>query len=106
MLESEKCPKCGLENTMFSKKRQQHICEDCGHTWDMEPSADAPSLDDPGAKSVFLSYARGDDEEFVRKLHDDLKAAGFDDPRLLANCPHCGKPLKFNPFFVDMGGKL
>jgi len=24
----------------------------------------------------------------------------FDDPRLLAACPHCGKPLKFNPFFV------
>lgn len=26
---------------------------------------------------VFLSYARGDDEPFVRRLHDDLTAAGF-----------------------------
>lgn len=28
--------------------------------------------------TVFLSYARGDDERFVRRLHDDLEAAGFD----------------------------
>ena len=27
--------------------------------------------------SVFLSYARNDDEPFVRRLCDDLKAAGF-----------------------------
>lgn len=27
---------------------------------------------------IFLSYARGDDEPFVRKLYDDLKIAGFD----------------------------
>ncbi|MBN2702766.1 MAG: hypothetical protein JXR23_01010, partial [Pontiellaceae bacterium] len=25
----------------------------------------------------------------------------FDDSRLLADCPHCAKPLKFNPFFLD-----
>ena len=28
--------------------------------------------------SLFLSYARGDDEPFVRRLYDDLTAAGFD----------------------------
>ncbi|HQX50730.1 MAG TPA: toll/interleukin-1 receptor domain-containing protein [Planctomycetaceae bacterium] len=28
--------------------------------------------------TVFLSYARGDDEPFVRQLYDDLTAAGFD----------------------------
>jgi hypothetical protein len=27
--------------------------------------------------TIFLSYARGDDEPFVRRLHDDLTAAGF-----------------------------
>ncbi|HQX49243.1 MAG TPA: toll/interleukin-1 receptor domain-containing protein, partial [Planctomycetaceae bacterium] len=27
--------------------------------------------------SIFLSYARQDDEPFVRRLCDDLKAAGF-----------------------------
>ena len=32
----------------------------------------------------------------------DLPAAAFEEPRLLADCPHCGRPLKFNPFFVDM----
>jgi hypothetical protein len=31
----------------------------------------------------------------------DLPAAAFDDPRLLASCPHCSRPLKFNPFFVE-----
>jgi len=25
---------------------------------------------------------------------------------LIAGCPNCGKPLKFNPFFVDMGGRV
>ncbi|MCE5239799.1 TIR domain-containing protein [bacterium] len=28
--------------------------------------------------TVFLSYARGDDEPFARRLHDDLEAAGLD----------------------------
>lgn len=28
--------------------------------------------------SIFLSYARGDDEEFVRRLHNDLTKARFD----------------------------
>jgi hypothetical protein len=28
--------------------------------------------------SIFVSYARGDDEPFVRRLSDDLTAAGFD----------------------------
>jgi hypothetical protein len=23
------------------------------------------------------------------------------DPRLLSKCPHCHKPLRFNPFIVD-----
>ena len=37
----------------------------------MTPPASAPN------PSVFLSYAREDDEPFVRKLYDDLVAAGF-----------------------------
>jgi hypothetical protein len=28
--------------------------------------------------TLFLSYARGDDEPFVRRLYDDLTARGFD----------------------------
>lgn len=31
----------------------------------------------------------------------ELPDETFDDPRLLVSCPHCGKPLKFNPFMVD-----
>ncbi|MDD1745083.1 MAG: toll/interleukin-1 receptor domain-containing protein [Candidatus Methanoperedens sp.] len=27
---------------------------------------------------IFLSYARGDDEPFVRRLYEDLTAHGFD----------------------------
>jgi hypothetical protein len=30
------------------------------------------------SKSIFLSYARGDDEAFVARLHADLTARGFD----------------------------
>ncbi len=37
-----------------------------------------PSGAAPMSTSVFLSYARGDDEPFVRRLYDDLTAAGFD----------------------------
>jgi hypothetical protein len=32
---------------------------------------------DEGSARIFLSYARVDDESFVRRLHDDLVAAGF-----------------------------
>lgn len=28
--------------------------------------------------TIFLSYARGDDEPFVRRLYEDLTAHGFD----------------------------
>ena len=30
-----------------------------------------------------------------------LPAEAWDDPRLLSECSHCHKPLKFNPFIVD-----
>ena len=37
--------------------------------------------------SVFLSYARDDDKAFVKRLHDDLTAAGFDGWFDLVNMP-------------------
>jgi hypothetical protein len=38
-----------------------------------------PSAGDAAmSTTIFLSYARGDDEPFVRRLHDDLTARGFD----------------------------
>ena len=39
----------------------------------MDASPDNP----PPQARVFLSYARGDDEPFVRRLYDDLLRAGF-----------------------------
>lgn len=33
---------------------------------------------EPSPATVFLSYARGDDEAFVRRLHDDLESHGID----------------------------
>jgi len=38
-----------------------------------------------------------DDPDYIFKLPDEA----WDDPGLLADCPSCGKPLKFNPFIVD-----
>ena len=31
----------------------------------------------------------------------EFPAEAWDDPRFLSECPHCHKPLKFNPFIVD-----
>jgi telomerase protein component 1 len=31
----------------------------------------------------------------------ELPEDAWDEPRLLSECPHCKKPLKFNPFIVD-----
>jgi hypothetical protein len=31
----------------------------------------------------------------------ELSAEAWDEPRLLAECPHCHTHLRFNPFMVD-----
>ncbi|MFC1892852.1 DUF4062 domain-containing protein [Chloroflexota bacterium] len=31
----------------------------------------------------------------------ELPAEAWEEPRLISECPHCRKPLKFNPFIVD-----
>lgn len=33
--------------------------------------------------------------------YENLPAAAWGEPGLLSECPHCNKPLKFNPFVVD-----
>ena len=44
-----------------------------------KPATACPPATPPVPRGkVFLSYARGDDEPFVRRLHDDLSARGFD----------------------------
>lgn len=44
---------------------------------DGETNSGKPS-DKKGFDRIFLSYGRGDDEPFVRRLRDDLTKAGFD----------------------------
>jgi len=35
-----------------------------------------------------------------------LPAEAWDEPRLLSECPHCAKPLRFNPFVVDLSDRM
>jgi WD40 repeat protein len=64
-------------------------CERCGRRFAPPPAV--------------LDAARG----LARGLGPDsppclaLPAAAWDEPRLRADCPHCGQPLRFNPFLVD-----
>jgi hypothetical protein len=34
-----------------------------------------------------------------------LASETWDDPRLISECPHCHKPLKYNPFIIDNRSK-
>jgi hypothetical protein len=35
----------------------------------------------------------------------ELPAEAWDDPRLVSACPHCNRPLRFNPFVNDSRGE-
>ena len=54
-------------NRLFLEKALAFICNR-SHHWQR----------DSRSQSIFLSYARGDDEPFVARLHADLTARGFD----------------------------
>ena len=71
MPETIECPKCGADEVHFRRTRGDWICDKCEHVW--KPVADAVNAGSAGPIAVFLSYARGDDEPFVRKLYEDLK---------------------------------
>lgn len=62
-----KCAKCGLEDVMFSKKRNLYICEDCGHTF---------TLDTRVAKKIFFSYGHDANSCLVSRIKHDLEAIG------------------------------
>ncbi len=58
----------------------ESLRRDCGEERQREIDALLPLIDalpNPGAPTLFLSYARADDEKFVRLLYDDLTAQGF-----------------------------
>jgi transcription initiation factor TFIIIB Brf1 subunit/transcription initiation factor TFIIB len=37
MAADSSCPQCNSVNVIFSKKRRLHVCEDCGHSFDISP---------------------------------------------------------------------
>ena len=62
------CPQCGSPNIMFSKKRNVHLCEDCGHEH-------AVAID---PLRIFLSYGHDANEELVLRIKVDLERRGHD----------------------------
>ncbi len=66
------CPACGSTNVAHRKKQADCLCGDCDHVFAAEDAPPLPLL------KLFLSYARSDDEPFVKRLYEDLKKAGFD----------------------------
>ncbi|MBO9310572.1 MAG: toll/interleukin-1 receptor domain-containing protein, partial [Chloroflexi bacterium] len=58
----------------------ESLRRDCGEERRREIDALLPLIDalpSPGAPNLFLSYARADDEPFVKRLYNDLTAQGF-----------------------------
>jgi hypothetical protein len=51
--------------------------------------------------SIFLSYARSDDEAFVKRLHADLTKAGFD-----AGSDRVSVPARQQPFYQVIRGTI
>ena len=62
------CPQCGSTDVLFSKKRQQYICEDCQHLFTVE----APRL----RRRIFVSYGHDEHAGLARRLTTDLKGRG------------------------------
>ncbi|MBN2449527.1 MAG: TIR domain-containing protein [Lentisphaeria bacterium] len=78
MAEEIRCPKCGSENIVVSRKRGAHVCEDCDHAFQPEkPFA---------ARRIFISYGHDEHVSLAIRLRDDLRGAGhkvwFDEERL------------------------
>jgi TIR domain/AAA ATPase domain len=72
------CPHCSSAHVIFSKKRNLHVCEDCGRELTVEKFF-AP-------QRLFLSYGHDEHVSFALRLCDDLKGRGhevwFDAERL------------------------
>jgi hypothetical protein len=77
---SVKCPKCGSESVLFSRKRSINVCEDCGVEF-----ADAPYGRE---MRIFISYGHDEHASLARRICHDLRAHGhevwFDEERLTA----------------------
>lgn len=65
-----KCPFCGSEYILFSKKKQAHICEDCGKS--LEEAALQKKQ-----QRIFLSYGHDKNSVVVEKLKQELECRGY-----------------------------
>ena len=52
------CPACGAADPLFSVKRQDYVCENCGHSWASQPAIKSvpwPSGLEPGSVPTYLA---------------------------------------------------
>lgn len=72
------CPQCGSSDTLYSPKRAEWHCEDCGERWAAgQPVPSAEAAGRPRTR-LFLSYGRRDARELADRLCADLGADGYD----------------------------
>jgi len=73
------CPRCNQADTLYSKKRELHICEDCGHEFAPEKPFNP--------QRIFISYGHDEHTSLAIQLREDLRERGhevwFDKERLL-----------------------
>jgi sugar lactone lactonase YvrE len=62
-----KCPKCGAENPIYSKKANTYICrnEECEHEFELETRS--------ASKKIFISHGYGEYEVLANKIKEDLE---------------------------------
>ena len=78
MSDPTRCPRCGSENTRFSRKHSRYDCEDCLHEFVLEK----PFV----PRRLFISYGHDEHVSLAMRLRDDLRERGhhvwFDEERL------------------------
>lgn len=72
------CPECSSTDIRFREKRNEWICEDCDHRWNVD-AADRPVAVQVSKEKekikLFLSYGRKDTKGLADRLCVDLAAA-------------------------------
>jgi WD40 repeat protein len=64
----KKCPKCNSTDVFFSKKKNQHICEDCQHIFKLEGQR--------RLRRIFISYGHDQHTTLAQRLKNDLEQKG------------------------------
>jgi hypothetical protein len=64
------CPDCGSRDVLFSRKRQQYICEDCQNAFVVEK----PTV----PRRIFLSYGHDEHATLAERVKADLEARGHE----------------------------